>query len=269
VGGNPLDPRRRGLHDPPVDRALASAVAHRWHPVAAPVSDESVSRLLDRLELSAGSRVLDLGCGPGEWLFRALEAVPGSSGVGVDTSAPALEVARAGADRRGLAGRVELVAADASSWRSGGAGFDAVLCVGVGHVFGGPAGTLATVARHLAPGGRVLLGDGFWEGSPDAATLEALEATPDELDDLPGLVESAVRAGFEPGWGHVSSADEWDDYEWSWTGALAERAVTGACGADAAEALEVARQHRRGWLGGYRGRLGFLTVVLRPAGAPG
>ena len=32
---------------------------------------------------------------------------------------------------------------------------------------------------------------------------------------LPGLADAAARAGFEPGWGHVSSAEEWDDYEWS------------------------------------------------------
>jgi SAM-dependent methyltransferase len=250
-----------------VDRALASAVAHRWHPVAAPVSDPVVGRLLDRLDLAPGSRVLDLGCGPGEWLHRALGTVPGSHGVGVDTSGPALELARDGAVRRGLADRVTWVESDASDWTNG-AAFDAVLCVGVGHVLGGPGGTLAAARRHLAPGGRVLLGDAFWEVPPDTATLEALGATPDELPDLPGLVAAAAQVGFEPGWGHVSSAEEWDDYEWSWTGALAEWALTEAGGADAAEALELARDHRRGWLGGYRGRLGFLTVVLRPVGGP-
>jgi SAM-dependent methyltransferase len=272
-----------------VDRALASVIAHRWHPVAAPVSDRTVERLLDRLGLRAGSRVLDLGCGTGEWVQRAVALAPGARGIGVDASAPALEAARAGAARRGLADRVAFEQADAACWpgpaepdparagaprpRSVGA-FDAVLCVGVGHVFGGPAGTLAAARRHLAPGGRVLLGEGFWEHPPDQATLDALGAAPNELPDLPGLVEAAAEGGFEPGWGHVSTAEEWDDHEWSWTGALAERALTHAARAegadgDAAEALEPARSHRRAWLGGYRGRLGFLTVVLRDEGGPG
>ena len=227
-----------------MDRAVASAVAHRWHPVAAPVSDRTVARLVEHLHLGAGSRVLDLGCGPGEWVQRALGAEPRARGVGVDTSGPALETARAGAARRGLADRLTFVQADASSW-TGGEGeagsFDAVLCVGVGHVFGGPGATLDAARRHLRPGGRVLLGEGFWEGTPDRATLEALGATPDEQPHLPELVEIAAAAGFEPGWGHVSSAEEWDDYEWSWTGALAEWALTEARGPEAAEALETAR----------------------------
>jgi SAM-dependent methyltransferase len=257
-----------------VDRALASAVAHRWHPVAAPVSDRTVARLLEHLHLGADSSVLDLGCGPGEWLQRALTATTGAQGVGVDTSGPALEAARAATARRGLADRLTVQHADASTWtgsrdEEGAGSFDAVLCVGVGHVFGGPAATLDAARRHLSPGGRVLLGEGFWEGVPDRATLEALDATPDEQPSLPELVDTAAAAGFEPGWGHVSSAGEWDDYEWSWTGALAQWALTEARGPEAAEALELARSHRRGWLGGYRGRLGFLTVVLQDVGTPG
>lgn len=256
-----------------MDRALASALAHRWHPVAAPVSDRSVDRLVAALTLRPGDRVLDLGCGSAEWLQRAVSATPGVTGIGVDTSAPALDAARAGAASRGLTGRLEFVQADAAAWTGEPAdrapAFDAVLCVGVGHVFGGPAGALATARRHLAPGGRVLLGDGFWEGAPDRSVLDVLGATEGALTDLPGLVAVVGEAGFEPGWGHVSSAEEWDDYEWSWTGALATWALDKEAGTDAAEALELARSHRRAWLGGYRNRLGFLTVVLRGAGAPG
>lgn len=262
-----------------MDRALASALAHRWHPVAAPVSDHSVRRLVEALDLPAGSRVLDLGCGTGEWLHRVLAATPGATGIGVDTSGPALDAARADAASRGLAERLSFVQADASNWTastgnpSTGSGepppaFDAVLCVGVGHVFGGPAATVAAARRHLAPGARVLLGEGFWEGPPDRGVLEALGATEDELTDLPSLVAVVGEAGFEPGWGHVSSTEEWDDYEWSWTGALAAWSLTEGVGAEAAEALELARSHRRAWLGGYRNRLGFLTVVLREAGTP-
>ncbi|MFE0580051.1 methyltransferase domain-containing protein [Streptomyces sp. NPDC058874] len=43
-------------------------------------------------------RVLDLGCGPGEWLLQALRDRPGVHGVGVDVSGTALDRA-AGAAR--------------------------------------------------------------------------------------------------------------------------------------------------------------------------
>jgi SAM-dependent methyltransferase len=244
-----------------VDRALASAIAHRWHPVAAPVSDENLHRLLTRL--GPVERVLDLGCGLGEWLLAALEAAPGARGVGVDTSRPALAEARRRASARGLADRVEFTEGDAAAYE--GAGCDAVLCVGATHAFGGLAGTLEAVREHLRPGGRVLLGEGFWDGEPTPQAMSALGAGPGELPDLPGLVEAARAAGYEPGYGHVSSPEEWDDYEWSWTGALTEWALTEAGPEDRASALAMAGTHREEWLAGYRGQLGFLTVVLLDA----
>ncbi|SFK88930.1 SAM-dependent methyltransferase [Geodermatophilus ruber] len=244
-----------------MDRALTSAVAHRWHPVAAPVSDGAVGLLLDRLAPPEGGRVLDLGCGFGEWLLRLLEVHPTVTGVGVDRSAPALAEARERAERRGLAGRVEFVEGDAAAHDSG--RFDVVLCVGASHVFGGPAGTLSALRGHLRPDGRVLFGDGFWERGPSPEALAGLGAEPGELPDLPGLMAEAARQGYEPGYGHLSTLAEWDEYEWCWTGALTGWALADApTDADRAQALEAARTHRRQWLAGYRGELGFLTVVL-------
>jgi SAM-dependent methyltransferase len=202
----------------------------------------------------------DWQCGFGEWLFAALEAAPDTTGVGVDTSGPALDEARTRAERRGLAARVTFELADAAGWA--GEGFDAVLCVGATHAFGGLAETLEAVRRHLRPGGRVLLGEGFWDGAPSQTALDALGAVPGDLPGIGGLVREAEGAGFIPGYGHLSSAEEWDAYEWSWTGALTEWALTEAPDGDRNAALDLAREHRRQWLEGYRGHLGFATVVL-------
>jgi SAM-dependent methyltransferase len=247
-----------------VDRARLSAIAHRWHPVAAPVSDDALRRLVGRLVPPAGAgrprTALDLGCGNGAWLLALLGAHPVFEGVGVDTSAPALDAARDRAAMAGLVGRAVFVEADAATWR--GEPADVVLCVGAAHAFGGTAGALAAVRGHLRPGGRVLFGDGFWEAGPSEAALAGLGAEPGELPDLPGLLAEVTRAGFEPGYGHVSTQPEWDEYEWCWTGALTEWALTGADDGEREQALDAARTHRRQWLEGYRGELGFLTVVL-------
>ena len=120
-------------------------------------------------------------------------------------------------------GRATLVAADATTWQDG--TFEAVIAVGVAHVFGGPGRTLDAVRRHLAPGGRVLLGDGIWDTPPTAPALLALDATAEDFHDPEGLSSLVRKHGYEPVHGHVSTLEEWDEYEWSWTGSLTDWAL--------------------------------------------
>ncbi len=113
-------------------------------------------------------------------------------------------------------------------------------------------------------------GDAIWDAPPTDAALVALEATADELPDLAGLVALAGDHGYEVAHGHVSTLAEWDEYEWSWTGSLADWSLAeGRAPDDRAEALGAARAHRDAWLGGYRGVLGFATLVLVDAGGSG
>ena len=72
------------------------------------------------------------------------------------------------------------------------------------------------------------------------------------------VVESC---GWAPLHVHTSTLSEWDDYEWSWVSTLSGWARQHPDDPDAADAAALAQQHRDGWLGGYRGTLGFATIV--------
>ncbi|OAH13511.1 SAM-dependent methyltransferase [Streptomyces jeddahensis] len=247
-----------------MDRQTISALAHGDHPIAAPLSDDSVGRLLERALPHGEARLLDLGCGSGEWLLRALAGRPELRADGVDLAAAALDRARAAAEWDGIGDRLTLHHQDATEFTASGP-YDLVLSVGAAHVWGGLLPTLRTARSHLAPGGSVLVGDGFWEREPDRATLDAGFA-PDEYADLPTTVDRITADGWRPVYGHVSTPEEWDDYEWSWTGTLTRWALDHLDDPGHDDALEAAAAHREAWLRGYRGTLGFVTLVLRRAG---
>ncbi|MER6253360.1 class I SAM-dependent methyltransferase [Streptomyces sp. NPDC001584] len=236
-----------------------SGIAHADHPIKAPLDEASVRRLLEHGAPRDGERVLDLGCGTAEWLLRALATHPRLHAEGVDTSEESVAQARRSADLLGVRERLvvhQRKAADFVSDRP----FDLVLSVGATHAFGGLLPTLAAAREHLAPGGRVLLGESFWDRAPSSEAVEIFG----ELHDLATTVDLVVADGWAPVHAHVSTRAELDDYEWSCLGSLASWALDHPADPDAAEVLRTAHARRAEWLRGYRDSFGFVTLVLRP-----
>lgn len=244
-----------------MDRTKISDLAHARHPIAAPLSDETVDRLL-ALAVTGRRSVLDLGCGDGSWLLRALRREPTLTAVGVDVSGTGFDRVLEQAEREGLGDRLRLVQADARGWTTRDR-FDVVLSVGATHAFGGLAPTLSAAGGHLQPGGHLLVGECIWEQEPSEQALSLLGASRADYDDLATTVDAIASAGWVPLDGHVSSGvQEWDAYEWSWTGSLARWALDHPNHPDSAEVMAASVQHRRVWLEGYRGTLGFLSMLL-------
>ncbi|MBC3840080.1 methyltransferase domain-containing protein [Streptacidiphilus sp. 4-A2] len=241
-----------------MNRETISLLAHADHPIAAPLDDTSVRLLLERAVRGGDERLLDLGCGTAPWLLRALAAHPGVTGAGVDTSAEALELARAAAEQAGVGSRLRLHRRDAVGFTAA-EPFDVVLSVGAGHAFGGLLPTLDAARALLAPGGRVLAGEAFWLREPSAAARELLG----DCQDLAGTMAEVAAHGWIPVFGHISTRQELDDYEWCWTGSLAAWALDHPGEPGSAEALAASAGHRTQWLEGYRDSFGFVTLVLR------
>lgn len=241
-----------------MNREQISELAHADHPIKSPLDDDSVRLLLERAAPRGDERVLDLGCGGGEWLLRALAAHPELHAEGVDISEDALLRARESADRLGLQGRLALHHQEAAAFRSPHS-FDLVLSVGSTHAFGGLLPTLAAARGHLAPGGRVLIGDGFWDREPSREAVEMLG----EFADLATTLDRVVADGWTPVHGHVSTRRELDDYEWACWGSLASWALDHPADPDSAQVLETATLRRGEWLRVYRDTWGFVSLVLR------
>ena len=109
-----------------------------------------IDPVLDAARVSAGDRVLDVGCGNGA-LSRAA-AARGAEVTAVDISGPMLARARERAAAAGLT--VEFIQADAQVHPFAGA-FDAVISRFGVMFFGDPAAAFTNLAAALTPGGRI------------------------------------------------------------------------------------------------------------------
>ncbi|UQX05189.1 class I SAM-dependent methyltransferase [Streptomyces sp. RerS4] len=241
-----------------MSREQVSLIAHVDHPIKAPLADDSVGRLLERGLPRGDERVLDLGCGTAEWLLRALAKRPHLRAEGVDVSEVALARAHQAASELGLTERLVLHRQEAADFTSA-QPFDLVISVGATHAFGGLLPTLAAAREHLAPGGRVLIGESFWDRAPSPAAVEMFG----DLADLATTVDRVVADGWTPVHGHISTRDELDAYEWACWGSLASWSLDHPGDPAAAQARETATARRSQWLHGYRDSFGFLCLILR------
>lgn len=218
----------------------------RWN---TPLSDEHAALLLDRLE--PGGRIVDLGCGWGELLLRAVAR--GGTGTGVDTDPAALDRGRRAAADRGLP--AEFVEQPAAEWRGGA---DRALCVGSSHALGGTRAMLERLAE-IVPRGRVLVGDGCWPAPPTPAAHEIFG---DEVLPLAGLAAACGGTGWQVL--HLSTADqrEWDDFESAHRAGPREWLLDNADDPRAAQVRELHDGREREYLTAYRGVLGFAYLVL-------
>ena len=221
-----------------MDRAEASRIAHGDLPLWNPLSEEALDEAVELLDLAPGATVLDVAAGRGE-VLRRVSARWEVRGTGYDSDPALVE---------GTGMEVRDTPPDGP--------FDLVICIASSHALGGFPDALGRLQELTAPGGQVLLGEGYWRRPPSEAYLEALGgASPDELAGYGGLLRAAEEAGLVPLHAWVASEADWDSYEW--------RLILNSERSGLPELHErAARARGRLGLPGGRETLGFALLLL-------
>ena len=142
----------RILEDPALARRYAESSARRNKAIA--------KRFIDMLRETGfeKARILDAGCGGGDVLIKLEQACPEAKMVGIDLSEPLLDMARAAAERAGVAGRVSFQTGDVQAMPFEDGSFDVVISLNMLHYVDDPVAMLNEIERVLAPQGVLGLG---------------------------------------------------------------------------------------------------------------
>jgi MPBQ/MSBQ methyltransferase len=144
--------------------------------------DEMTAQVLARLERGGHrvSRLADLGCGAGAPAVFVLRARPALRLDGVTLLPQQVELARAAARRHGVHARAAFHAMDYTATRLRDGAFDGAMAIESScHAPGADkAGFVREAARLLAPGGRLVIADGFLKraGRPRGFARWAIDA---------------------------------------------------------------------------------------------
>ena len=134
-----------------------------------PLSSEKANRLIRLLNPNPGSRILDVGCGTGEFLVRVAEKYHVTC-EGIDINYQSIENARQRVKERNLYGSVKFSETDIKNLEDESSQFDCGVCLASTHAFatGEPAypEALKWFSKSVKSGGKVLIGESFWGRDP-------------------------------------------------------------------------------------------------------
>lgn len=167
----------------------AAAYARHIGSLAAPLADETVTQA----GLSAGDRVLDVGCGTGIATLHAAEVVAQSGRVvGIDLSEGMLQEAGRAVDKSRMRDRIELRRMDAEALELPAGSFDAVISLCAVLHFPDVQRAVAEMRRVLVPGGRLVVS--FGTGRPLAPASLVAYAPRRLLRGVRGLLRPQLVA---------------------------------------------------------------------------
>lgn len=184
--------------------------AHRIHN---PITPEKLAVLGAALRLKRGTRVLDLGSGSGEMLCTWARDYR-ISGTGIDKSQLFTKHAKLRAEELGVADRVGFIHGDAAGYVAD-EKVGIAACLGATWIGGGVAGTIELLAKSLATGGIILIGEPYWLQLPltEDVARGCLAGSVSDFLMLPRLLASFGNLGYDVVEMVLADQDGWDRYE--------------------------------------------------------
>ncbi|HVZ93569.1 MAG TPA: class I SAM-dependent methyltransferase [Phycisphaerales bacterium] len=247
-----------------MERDRFSFIAHGRRGICNPLSIEKIEEAVARAVFPLRARAVDIGCGKGELLIRLAQGF-GLAGEGIERSARFAGEARRRVDESGAGKNVRIHESDAGTWLAANAAerFDLACCLGSSHALGGYEETVRALMARVNSGGYLLLAEGFWAQRPSKEYLAVLGGDESEMTSHAANVERAIALGLVPIFATTAGAEEWDDYEWTYSATVEDFVREHPDDPDTVAMLARIRPWRDGYLRWGRDTLGFGLYLFR------
>jgi len=237
------------------------AIVHAKQSILNPMRAEKMTHFVDMLNLSEGSRVVDIGCGKGEFLNRLHEKY-GISGVGIDKSPYFIEDCKAAKTKRAPEADIEYLLMDGKDYQPS-EQFDLACCMGASWIWGGIRGTLEALTSMTKPGGLLVLGEPYWLKEPDPEYLVMEGCKREDFHSHRENVLMGDEYGVTCVYTLVSDYMDWDEYEAPHWWAVSEYSDEHPDDPDLPEIWEYLRKSRETYLKHGRDTMNWCLYVYR------
>lgn len=233
-----------------------------------PLSSERANRLIDVAPVGEGGRVLDAGCGEGDFLVRCLEKTK-AEGVGIDIDSSLLNKAKELASKAIPELSCTFRKGDLTKTPLKANSYDLAICLGASHAFGvgeeAFPNCLQRLIKTVKPGGLLLIGEGYWKQKPDPEYLKLIGDPVGIYRDHEGNIAFGERLGLVPLYAATSGVEEWDAFENAFQKKIHTLVKEQPGDPDNQAKLERNREWREGYEKWGRTTMGFgFYVFLKP-----
>lgn len=236
-------------------------ILHRKQLIMNPMRSEKLDRFIEALNLPKNSRVIDFGCGKGEFLLR-LHSLYNIKGVGIDKSPYCINESKRQKQLRAPESDIEYLLMDGKDYAASNE-FDLASCMGASWIWGGIEGTLNSLNKLVKPGGLIVLGEPYWLKEPDEEYL-ALEGF--KRSDFHSHMENVLMGdefGLTCAYTLASDVEDWDGYETPHWWAVSEYSDRNPDDPDVPEILMNVKKNRETYLKYARDAMGWCLYVYR------
>ncbi|NAW57121.1 MULTISPECIES: SAM-dependent methyltransferase [unclassified Vibrio] len=232
-----------------------------------PLSAEKAQELIAHLGLEYQHRVVDIGCGQGEFLFQIHQKTQANC-LGLDMQPNEIAVANNKVAQHPDAA-IRFLATDVKYAELESGAYKLAVCLGSTHAFGegemAYPDALTNMADLVGENGLILVGEPYWKQAPAKEYLDFIGEPVGVYRSHEQNIQVAEALGLIPVYVRCSHQDEWDSFEWGFRYKAEQEALAEPGNSERKQKLASVREWNRHYRLYGRETMGFgFYLYLKP-----